>query len=95
MDSKIKALAEAVTNVHIKSLIQTHVKDLTFNEETRHLMIHLDNVAPARELETKEGDRHLNKALVEVYGDDITYEMRTPPSTPHERDKIVSKRNFN
>ena len=52
----------------------------------------MDNVAPLHELEGKDEDKHLNKGLAAVYGDDITYELRTHGSTPHERDKVVSRR---
>ncbi len=92
MDSKIKVLVEAITNSHVKSLIETHVKELTFDESTKHLVIHMDNVAPLHELEGKEEDKHLNKGLAEVYGEDITYEFRTHGHTPHERDKVTGRR---
>ena len=92
MDSHIKTLAEATENTHLKKIIQTHVKSLDFNEETRHLIVELDNAGPLHALEEKEGDKHLNKALAAVYGDDITYELRLPGGGTHEREKIVSRR---
>ena len=92
MDSKIKTLVEAIGNHHVKKLIETHVKELSFDENTKHLIIYMDNVAPLHELEGKEEDKHLNKGLAAVYGDDITYELRTHGSTPHERDKVMSRR---
>lgn len=87
MESKIKSLAEAVTNGHIKSLIQTHVKALNFNEDSRHLIIMVDNATPMHELESEEGDHHLNSALVKIYGDDITYEVKMHGEHSHEREK--------
>lgn len=92
MNANIKILVEAIENHHVKSLIETHVKELMFDESSKHLIIHMDNVAPLHELEGKEEDKHLNKGLAAVYGDDITYELRTHGHTPHERDKVVSRR---
>lgn len=92
MDSQVKKLAEAITNGHVSSLIHSHVKELTFDDATKHLIIHMDNVGPLHDLEGKEEDKHLNKGLAEVYGEDITYELRTHGETPHERDKVVSRR---
>ena len=89
MEPKIKALAEAITNGHTKDLVRGHVKDLVFMEETNHLVIYVDNAAPKHELESEEGDHHLNNGLVKVYGDDITYEIKLHGEHPHEREKLV------
>jgi hypothetical protein len=89
MEAKIKALAQAITNTHIQSLVQTHVKELRFDEETRHLVIYVDNAGPLHELESEEGDHHLNSGLVKVYGDDITYELKLHGEHSHEREKQV------
>ena len=82
-------LAEAITHGHTKNLIQSHVRELVFNEETRHLTIYVDNAAPKHELESEEGDRHLNSGLVKIYGDDITYEIKLHGEHRHEREKLV------
>lgn len=89
MEHQIKALAEAITNGHIKNIVQTNVKELRFNEETRHLTIYVDNAGPLHELESEEGDHHLNSGLVKVYGDDITYELKLHGEHAHEREKQV------
>jgi hypothetical protein len=89
MEHKIKALADAITHVHTRSLIQTHVRDMVFNEETRHLVIYVDNAAPMHELQTDEGDHHLNSGLSEIYGDDITYEVKIHHDAKNERNKNV------
>lgn len=85
-------MAQAITNHHVKSLVESHVKELSFDESARHLIIFMDNVGPLHELEGKEEDKHLNKALAEVYGDDITYEFKTHGSHSHNRDKVMSRR---
>lgn len=89
MEHKIKTLAEAITNAHTKHLVQSHVKELAFNEETRHLIIYVDNAGPLHELSDEECDHHLNSALEKVYGDDITYELKMHHSGMHEREKGV------
>lgn len=94
MKPEIKALAEAITSGHTKSLIQTHVKELEFNEDARHLIIYVDNAGPMHELESDEGDHHLNSGLSKVYGDDITYEVKMHGEASHEREKGVP-RNIN
>jgi len=92
MDSKIKALAEAITHTKTKNVVQSHVKSLEFSEDTRHLVITLDNAGPLHELEEGEGDKHLNAGLVKVYGEDITYVLKLPGGSTHEREKAVSRR---
>lgn len=89
MEHKIKTLAEAITNVHTKSLVQTHVKWLDFHEESGHLVIYVDNAGPLHELSDKEGDHHLKNGLEKVYGSDITYEIRLQGEHRHEREKAV------
>ena len=89
MEHKIKELAEAITHVHTRNLVQSHVVDLSLNEETRHLVIYVDNAGPMHELSNDEGDHHLNSGLSEVYGDDITYEIKVAGGGLHEREKLV------
>jgi len=89
MDSKIKALAEAITHTHTKKLVQTHLKDLAFDETAQHLVMHVDNAGPLHELESKEGDHHLNAGLEKIYGDQITYELKLHKGTTHEREKAI------
>ena len=89
MEHKIKTLVEAITNGHTKDLIQAHVKELTFNEEAKHLIIYVDNAAPIHELESEEGDHHLNSGLKKVYGEDITYEVKLHGEGIHEREKLI------
>jgi hypothetical protein len=91
MEHGIKALAEAITHTHTKNLIQSHVKELHF--ENNHLIIFVDNAAPLHEFETKEIDHHLQKGIGKLYeeeGEDITYELRIHGGEiPHEREKLV------
>lgn len=87
MEHKIKKLAEAVTKKRFKNLILTHTKDLNFNQDRSHLVIHLDNAGPLHALSEKEGDHSLKKALEQVYGGDITYELKLYGKIPHEREK--------
>ena len=89
MEHQIKMLAEAITNGHTKNLIQTNVKELTFNEETRHLVIYVDNAGPLHELADDECDHHLRSGLEKVYGEDITYEVKMHKPGMHEREKEV------
>ena len=89
MEHQIKILAEAITNGHTKKIIQTHVKELDFNEETKHLVIYVDNAGPMHELFNEEGDHHLNNGLKEIYGGDITYEVKLHGEGNHEREKAV------
>ena len=89
MEHQIKALAEAITNAHTKSLVESHVKELDFDEESKHLIIVLDNAGPLHELSDEEGDHHLNNGLKEIYGDDITYELRLHGEHSHERENAV------
>lgn len=89
MEHKIKALVEAITHGRTKNLIQTHVKELAFNEETKHLVIYVDNAGPLHELSEQEGDHHLRGGLEKLYGEDITYEVKTHGEGRHEREKLV------
>ena len=87
MEHKIKELAEAITNTHTKNLIETHAKELKF--EDNHLTIYLDNAAPLHELETEEMDHHLQNGMEKVYGD-ISYELKLHKGeTSHERENQV------
>lgn len=89
MEHKIKTLAEAITHTHTKSLIQTNIKELAFDDESRHLVIYVDNAGPLHELSTEEGDHHLKSGLEKVYGEDITYELKMHSDGVHEREKQV------
>ena len=89
MEHKIKTLAEAITNGQTKNLVQSHVKELVFNEETQHLMIYVDNAGPLHELEEEEGDHHLKNGLEAVYGEEITYELKMHGEGRHEREKKI------
>lgn len=91
MEHQIKKLAEAITHNHTKKLIQTHVKALVFNEETRHLSIFVDNAHPLHELAEKKEDLHLKAGLEKVYGDDITYDIRMHGETPSDKEKQVGR----
>jgi hypothetical protein len=84
MEHQIKALANAIISARVKHLIQTHVKELHF--ENNHLIIYFNNAAPLHELAEGEYDRHLKDGLEKVYGKDITYELRLwKPVKKHER----------
>ena len=74
MEHAIKTLAEAITHKHTRSLVESHVKELSF--ENNHLMIYVDNAGPLHELSDKETEEHLRKALEEIYGVDSTYEFK-------------------
>ncbi|MBN1258785.1 hypothetical protein JXA05_03435 [Candidatus Peregrinibacteria bacterium] len=88
MEHQIKALAELITHAHTKHLVQTHVKELHF--ENKHLVIYVDNAAPLHEFTENENDKHLKKALEERYGEDITYEVKLHKGhIPHEREKEI------
>lgn len=89
MEPKIKSLAQAITHTHTQHLVQSHVKALEFNEDTKHLVIVVDNAAPMHELESEEGDKHLNSGLVKIYGDDMTYEVRLASGEEHERENLI------
>lgn len=89
MEHQIKTLVEAITHGHTRNLIQTHVKELAFNEDAKHLIIYVDNVDPIHELESEEGDHHLNSGLKKVYGEDITYEVKLHGEGIHEREKLI------
>lgn len=90
MEHQIKKLAEAITSTHTQNLVQGHVKELEFNEETQHLTIHVDNAGPLHELEEEETDHHLRKGLEKVYGKDITYELKQfKGGGMHEREKLI------
>ncbi|MCK5604721.1 hypothetical protein KAR91_22720 [Candidatus Pacearchaeota archaeon] len=87
MEHTIKELAEAITNVHTKNLVASHVKELKFEE--KHLTIYVDNAGPLHELETQEMDHHLQNGMEKVYGD-ISYELKLhKDETQHEREKEV------
>ena len=87
MNPKIKELADAITNTHTKNLVQSHVKELHF--ENDHLIIYVDNAAPLHELEGEECDHHLQSGMEKVYGD-ITYELKLHHGGGmHEREKQV------
>ena len=87
MEHQIKTLAEAISHTHTKNLIQSHVKELRF--DNNHLTIYVDNAHPLHELEDKECDRPLRNALEKVYGEDITYEIKLHQKGMHEREKEV------
>jgi hypothetical protein len=89
MKPEIKTLAEAITNGYTKNLIQSHVKELAFNEEAKHLVIYVDNAGPMHELSEEEGDHHLRSGLEKVYGEDITYEIKMHKPGMHEREKQI------
>jgi hypothetical protein len=74
MEKQIKAIAEKITHNQTKKLVIAHVKALEF--ENNHLVIYVDNTGPLHELGEKENDQHLRKALDQVYGEDITYELK-------------------
>lgn len=87
MEHKIKELAEAITNTHTQNLVQTHVKQLNF--ENDHLTIYVDNAGPLHELEGEECDHHLQNGMEKVYGD-ISYELKLwKGDGMHEREKQV------
>jgi len=88
METTIKTLSGAVTNRHTKSLVQSHVKELSF--ANNHLVIYVDNAAPLHEFEDRGADEHLQKGLEKAYGEDITYELRLyKANVRHEREKQV------
>jgi len=89
MEHEIKALAEAITHGQTKHLIQTHVKELAFDEEAKHLVVYVDNAGPLHELAAEEGDHHLKTGLEVIYGEDITYEIKLHGEHRHEREKLV------
>ena len=91
MEHEIKMLIEAISHNHTKKLIQTHVKGLAFNEETKHLVIYVDNAGPLHELAEKKEDLHLRSGLEKVYGDDITYEIKHHGETPSEKEKQMGR----
>lgn len=87
MEHKIKALAEAITNTHTSNLVQSHVKELKF--ENNHLTIYVDNAGPLHELSGEECDHHLQSGMEKIYGD-ITYELKLwSGGGMHEREKTV------
>ncbi len=89
MNHDIKTLAEAITHTHTQGLVQSHVKALNFDEGAKHLVVVVDNAGPLHELESKDGDHHLNAGLEKVYGEDITYELKLHSAGQHEREKAV------
>jgi len=87
MDHDVKKLAEAITHTETNHLVQSHVKQLHF--ENNHLIIYIDNIAPLRELESEECDKHLQSGMEKIYGD-ITYELKLlERGGMHEREKQV------
>lgn len=87
MDHDVKKLAEAITNIHTRNLVQSHVKELKF--ENNHLTIYVDNAHTLHELGAEECDKHLQAGMEEIYGD-ITYEIKMlHPGGMHEREKEV------
>ena len=90
MEYKIKILAEAITHKNTHNLIQSHVKELNFNNN--HLVIYVDNAGPLHELEQQNADEHLCKGLEDVYGEDITYELKLYKGNgSHEREKQIPR----
>ncbi len=90
MEHEIKMLMEAITNTTLKKLIQSHVKELALDEETKHLVIYVDNAAPLHEMNSKEMDEHLRKSLEKIYDPDITYELKPyKEHQMHEREKTI------
>lgn len=88
MEHKIKELAEAITHAHTKNLVQTHVKELRF--ENDHLTLYVNNAGPLHELSGEECDRHLKSAMEKIYGEDITYELKLHKGGGmHEKEKGV------
>ena len=101
MEHKIKMLMEAITNERLKKLIESHVRELALDEETKHLVIFVDNVAPLHEIGSKEMDEHLRKGLEKIYDPDITYELKSyrehqmhegEKEIPHEVHETVEKK---
>ena len=88
MEHQIKELAGAITNTHVKNLVESHVKELKFENE--HLTIYVDNTHPLHELENAEMDHHLQNGMEKVYGKDITYELKMfKDGGMHEGEKEV------
>ena len=86
MEHKIKELASAITNTHTSHLVQSHVKELKF--ENDHLTIYVDNAGPLHELEGEECDHHLQSGMEKVYGD-ISYELKIMGGGIHERENLI------
>lgn len=87
MEHKIKELSEAITNTYTSNLVQSHVKELKF--ENNHLEIYLDNTGSLHELESSECDHHLQSGMEKVYGD-ITYELKLfKGGGIHERENLI------
>lgn len=90
MEHEIKMLMEAVANEKLKKLVQSHVKELALDEETKHLVIYVDNPAPLHEMNSKEMDEHLRKGLEKIYDPEITYELKPYKERQmHEREKTI------
>jgi hypothetical protein len=91
MEHKLKELVEALTNQHTKDLIETHARELRF--ENNHLTIYLDNAAPLHELEEEDNDKHLRDGLEKVFGEDITYEVKLVHGhEPSDKEKCMGRR---
>jgi FtsZ-binding cell division protein ZapB len=86
MEHKIKELASAITNTHTSNLVQSHVKELKF--ENNHLTIYVDNAGPLHELESEENDHHLQSGMEKIYGD-ISYELKIMGGGIHERENLI------
>ena len=90
MQHEIKVLLEAVTHAKLKKLIESHVRELAFDEENKHLILYVDNTAPLHELNSEEMDEHIKPSLEKIYDPDTTYEFRLYKERQmHEREKLV------
>jgi hypothetical protein len=76
MHHDIKLLVEATEHEKLKKLLESHVKELTYEKESKHLVIYVDNATPLHELDDKEMNEPLRKCLEKVYDVDSTYEIR-------------------
>jgi hypothetical protein len=91
MEQVIKTLVEAITHTHTKNLIESHVTKLAFDEDSQHLIIYVDNAAPLHELDSDELDVHLNKGLVAVYGNTITYDLKLNHAGGSDRERGMGR----
>ena len=90
MHHDIKLLVEATDHNKLKKILESHVKELAYDEEAKHLVIYTDNATPLHELDDKEMDEPLRKCLEKVYDADTTYEIRLfKERQEHEREKLV------
>ena len=86
MEHQIKALAEAVESPKLQKLIQSHVKELLF--ENNHLVIFVDNAAFLHEMNEKRMDESLRKGLEKLYDPSITYEVRLAHNVFEKSDHV-------